>query len=111
MGRAARHLSIYLLRVMGAVSGLFGPAASPLCWKSRCWSAWFGSTCCETGLEPLRLSSRLPEPLLTDDVTGADAPALLLGVASLLLGVASLVFGAGVGFGVLRLQAASVAAS
>jgi hypothetical protein len=49
--------------------------------------------------------------LLTDDVTGADAPALLLGVASLLLGVASLVFGAGVGFGVLRLQAASVAAS
>ena len=30
--------------VVGAVSGLFGPAASPLFWKSRCWAADFGST-------------------------------------------------------------------
>lgn len=103
-GRGARYLSTYLLRVMGSLAGLFGPAASPLCWKSRRCSAWLGSTCCWWGLAPLRLSSLLPEPLFTDDCTGAEAPALLLGAALL-------VFGVGAGVGVLRLHAVTAAAS
>jgi hypothetical protein len=100
LGRAARHLSTYLLRVCGAVSALFGPAASPDSWKSRCWSAWLGSTCCETGLDPLRLSSRLPLPLLTEDCTGTLPPAAEEAGAAL-------VFGAGVGVGLLRSQPAA----
>jgi hypothetical protein len=102
LGRAARHLSTYLLRVCGAVSALFGPATSPDSWKSRCWFAWLGSTCCETGFEPLRLSSRLPPPLLTEDCTGALPPAAEEAGAALVLG-------AGVGVGLLRSQPAAKA--
>jgi hypothetical protein len=114
LGRAARHLSIYLLRVMGAVSALFGPAESPLCWKSRCCSAWFGSTGCESGAPELRLSSPFPAPWLTDDCTGLESAPLVLPVAAEgvgAAGVAELVFGAGVGAGRLRSQAVSAPAS
>src|SRR3954465_9531069 len=41
----------------GAGRELFGPAWSPLCWKSRCWSACLGSTCPCVGFEPSRFSA------------------------------------------------------
>ena len=50
--------------VVGAVSELFGPAWSPLCWKSRCWAADFGSTCPCCGLEPSRFSAVVGVPAL-----------------------------------------------
>ena len=54
--------SFHLL--VGAVSGLLGPAWSPLFWKSRCWAADFGSTwpCC--GFAPSRFSGVLGAVLL-----------------------------------------------
>src|SRR3954466_4897074 len=42
---------------LGAVSGLFGPAASPFCWKSRCCAVLFGSTWPCWGLAPSFFSS------------------------------------------------------
>src|SRR6185503_10428066 len=42
---------------LGVVSGPFGPAPSPLCWKSRCCAGLFGSTCPCVGLAPSFLSS------------------------------------------------------
>jgi hypothetical protein len=60
--------------IVGAVSALFGPALSPLRWKSRCWSACLGSTwpCC--GLLPSRFSAMLGVPM-ADEVVPADVVA------------------------------------
>src|SRR5262249_9112017 len=42
---------------LGAVSGDFGPASSPFCWKSRCCAGLLGSTCPCWGLAPSFFSS------------------------------------------------------
>ena len=96
------HLTLV---VLGVVSGLRGPPPSPFIWKSRCWSAWFGSTCCDTWFEPLRLSCAFPAPLFADEVTGADAP-VPAGEDDDEVSV----FGDG-GVGALRLQPASASAT
>jgi len=53
---------------VGCASLLWGPDASSLCWKSRCWSASFGSTCPCVGLAPSRFSDALGEPFAEDVV-------------------------------------------
>jgi hypothetical protein len=52
--------------VVGAASGLFGPAWSPLCWKSRCCADDFGSTCPCCGFAPSRFSDVVGVPALAE---------------------------------------------
>jgi len=53
---------------VGCASLLWGPDASSLCRKSRCWSASFGSTCPCVGLAPSRFSDALGEPFAEEVV-------------------------------------------
>src|SRR5580765_717259 len=50
--------------MVGCVSLLLGPAPSPLLWKSRCWSACFGSTWPWTGFAPSFFSPFVGFPVL-----------------------------------------------
>jgi len=84
----------------GVVSGLFGPAWSPLCWKSRCCADDFGSTwpCC--GLAPSRFSDAVGVPAWDEVVVDPEAADGTEDVVS--------VFGDGVGVA-LRSQPAAKA--
>jgi hypothetical protein len=87
----------------GVVSALFGPAWSPLCWKSRCCAADFGSTCPCCGFAPSRFSA-------IEGVPAADDVVLEPAAADGADGAAEVVSALGDGVGVaLRSQPAAKA--